>query len=79
MPVESVESVSVTKVSVGNKSVKDAAASTKVICDTSNFDWCYKCQKFYNTCREVAAQHGIRVVDGLFNSKIVLKCEKKEH
>lgn len=63
-----------------SKSVKDAAASPKIICGSSaTEEWCYKCRKFFNNCKEVAAEHGIVVVDGLYSTKITLKCEKREH
>ena len=55
----------------------EGAASSKIL--ASSNDWCYKCKKFYNSCKEVAAKHDIQVVDGLFNSKITLKCQKKAH
>jgi hypothetical protein len=54
--VETIESMEVMVVSTGAKSVKDAASSPKIICGNSNNEeWCYKCKKFYNTCKEVAA------------------------
>lgn len=68
-------------VPTASKSVKDAASSPKIICGNfgNNEEWCYKCKKFYNTCKEVAAQHSIVVVDGLYGAKITLKCEKRGH
>ena len=54
-----------------DNSVKAAASSCG--------DWCYKCLKFYNTCKEVAALHGITVVEGLFAERITLKCDKRDH
>ena len=41
--------------------------------------WCYKCKKFFETCKEVAAANGLVVVEGLFSSKITLRCEKTRH
>lgn len=77
--MEQVESVDVSKIVSGTKSVNGTVTSPKIICDNANFDWCYKCKKFYNTCKEVAASHGIHVIDGLYSSKITLKCEMREH
>lgn len=57
-----------------SKSVESAATSMM-----KHEEWCYKCRKFYNTCKEVAAQHDIIVVDGLYGSKITLKCDKRHH
>ena len=42
-------------------------------------EWCYKCRKFYDCCAEVATKVGLLVVDGLYQTKIKLVCEKKEH
>ena len=65
------------------KSAETAASSSSSfspkIISATNDDWCYKCRKFFNTCKEVAALNGIMVVEGLYNSKITLKCEKKHH
>jgi len=41
--------------------------------------WCYKCQKFYEQCKEVAAQNSLEVVDGLFTEKITLRCLARAH
>ena len=41
--------------------------------------WCYKCNKFYQQCEEVAASAGLVVVDGLYSSKINLVCLKRNH
>lgn len=67
IPIEVLEPVEV------SNSVKAAAPS----CDNS--DWCYKCLKFFNTCHEVAALHGISIVDGLYADKITLRCDKRHH
>jgi hypothetical protein len=64
IPVETIENTDC-------NSVNAAAASCG--------DWCYKCQKFFNTCKEVAASHGITVVDGLYTERITLKCDKRDH
>lgn len=45
----------------------------------SNDDWCYKCRKFFENCKEVAQRVGIVVVDGLYQTRITLQCEKKKH
>jgi hypothetical protein len=41
--------------------------------------WCYKCKKFYDSCKDVAVQSDLRVIEGLFESKITLNCEKRGH
>jgi hypothetical protein len=41
--------------------------------------WCYKCSKFYDTCKEVATQVGIVVLGGLYAEKITMMCQKKHH
>lgn len=41
--------------------------------------WCCKCQKFYETCQEAAAANGLRVVEGLHSSNIVIRCERRAH
>lgn len=69
---------------IATKSVKDAASSPKIIITrksgvSSDNDWCYKCKNFYNNCQEVAAQHQISVVDGLYSNKITLKCDRRGH
>ncbi len=53
------------------------AAPSKII--TTSNDWCYKCKKFYQSCKEVAAKNDIRVVDGLFSTKITLQCQRRSH
>lgn len=58
---------------------KDTTKSVDDVATTKVEEWCYKCRKFYNTCKEVAAQHDIKVVGGLYNSKISLKCERRGH
>lgn len=72
VPVETIESLNV----IENKSVI-GAASSKIL--ASSNDWCYKCKKFYQSCKEVAAKNDIQVVDGLFSSKITLKCQRRSH
>lgn len=72
MAVESIESLEV----VDHKSA-NGAASSKILASAN--DWCYKCKKFYQACKEVAAKNDIQVVDGLFSSKITLKCSRRGH
>jgi hypothetical protein len=52
---------------------------TVAFTDDVNDEWCYKCRKFYDCCSEVAATVGLVVVDGLYQTKIKLQCEKKKH
>ena len=47
--------------------------------DKSQDEWCYKCKKFFDCCKDVADQHDIKVVNGLYSSKITLKCDKRGH
>lgn len=50
------------------------------ICLESTDDcWCYKCKKFFDTCKEVASANGLRVVEGLYLSKITLSCDRRGH
>ena len=41
--------------------------------------WCYKCKKFLESCKEVALNSGLQVIEGLFSSKITLRCDKQGH
>jgi hypothetical protein len=41
--------------------------------------WCYKCKKFFDTCKEVASTVGIVVLEGLYQNKISMMCDKKHH
>ena len=42
-------------------------------------EWCYKCKKFFDCTREAASRVGLAVVDGLYQPKIKLLCDKKKH
>lgn len=54
-------------------------AVDQIVDKKSSNEWCYKCKKFYESCQEVAQQHEIRVINGLYGSKISLKCDRKGH
>jgi hypothetical protein len=41
--------------------------------------WCYKCKKFYDSCKDVATSVGITVLDGLYAIKITMMCDRKHH
>ena len=47
--------------------------------DDVHDDWCYKCRKFYDCCKDVASKVGLVVKEGLYQTKIKLICEKKSH
>jgi hypothetical protein len=46
---------------------------------TETQSWCYKCRKFFDTCKEAAVANGLRVVDGLYSEKIHLLCDNRGH
>ena len=45
----------------------------------SDDSWCNKCQEFYQNCSEVAQENGLRVECGLYQEKISLKCNSRNH
>ena len=47
--------------------------------DNSDEAWCYKCRKFFDSCKVAAKETLIMVIDGLFKEKITMKCEARGH
>ncbi len=41
--------------------------------------WCYKCQKFYESCSEVAAAAGLEIISQMYDESIILRCFKRGH
>lgn len=47
--------------------------------DFSSESWCSKCQEFYEKCTLAASDNGLRVVSGLYNDKISICCNLRNH
>lgn len=76
LSADSIEQSEIVNVVKGTKRVIGAASSHTT---SANNEWCYKCKKFFENCKEVAARVGISVVEGLYQPKITLQCAKKNH
>lgn len=57
--------------------VEDIVASSND--ESSNCSWCYRCEKFFEQCQQIAKENGLRIIDGLYSSKITLSCELRQH
>ena len=47
--------------------------------DFTSYSWCTKCQEFYEKCTLAASDNGLRVVSGLYNDKISICCNLRNH
>ena len=47
--------------------------------DFTSDSWCTKCQEFYEKCTLAASDNGLRVVSGLYNDKISICCNLRNH
>lgn len=47
--------------------------------DFSSDSWCTKCQEFYDKCTQAASENGLHVVSGLYNDKISIFCNLRNH
>lgn len=47
--------------------------------DFSSDSWCTKCQEFYDKCTQAASENGLHVVSGLYNDKISICCNLRNH
>ena len=47
--------------------------------DLSEDSWCSKCQEFFEKCSQAASENYLRVISGLYEDKISLCCNARNH
>jgi hypothetical protein len=79
LPVENIELINISELDRSSKQNGTKRDSMTTTMPNDCCEWCYKCKRFFENCKEVAQKVGIVVVEGLYQTKITLLCEKKNH
>ena len=60
----------------GHVFMKTVESVSKFDSDFPDQDWCHKCKKFFTNCQVFAAKNDILILEGLYEPKITLMCQR---